>query len=57
MQKNKKWKIISEVEGFVIEKKGDIIRALDENGNVINSTEEKSNRSNKLNKNFSKKKQ
>jgi hypothetical protein len=57
MQKNKKWKRISEVEGFVIEKKGDIIRALDENGNVINSTEEKSNRSNKLNKNFSKKKQ
>lgn len=55
MQKNKKWKRISEVEGFVIEKKGDIIRALDENGNVINSTEEKSNRSNKLNKNFSKK--
>ncbi len=49
MEKEKKWKKISEVDGFVIEKKGETIRALDENGNIINSTEEKPNRSKKLN--------
>lgn len=48
MEKEKKWKKISEVDGFVIEKKGETIRALDENGNIINSTEEKSNRPKKL---------
>jgi len=48
MENDKKWKKISEVDGFIIEKKGETIRALDENGNIINSTEKKSNRSKKL---------
>jgi hypothetical protein len=39
MDKEDKWEKIIEFEDFIIEKKGNTIRALDSNGSIINSIE------------------
>ena len=52
MDKEDKWEKIIEFEDFIIEKRGNIIRALDSNGSIINSIEYISNlKENKIIKN------